>query len=59
MWIGQGQTNQWPADDFHTCLDRSLSEDLEWAEEQEMTLDEFRASYLFVLLGIVPPAGTS
>lgn len=57
MWIGPGQINQWPADDFHKGLDKSLAEDRDWAEQHEMTMDEFRASYLFVLLGIVPPAG--
>ena len=57
MWIGSGQVNQWPADDFHEGLDLSLAEDLEWAEQQDMTLDEFKASYLLVLLGVVPPAG--
>jgi hypothetical protein len=57
MWIGHGQANQWPADAFTHNVDVALAEDLEWAEAQEMTLDEFRASYLLVLLGVCPPAG--
>jgi hypothetical protein len=59
MWIGPGQINQWPADDFHTGLDQSLAEDLEWAEQHEMTIDEFKAAYLLTLLGVVPVAGTA
>ena len=51
MWIGHGVQNQWPAALFNEGLDRSLAEDLEWAEQRDMTLDEFRASYLLVLLG--------
>lgn len=57
MWMGRGYQNQWPADDFTRSLDRSLAEDVEWAERQDLTMEEFRANYLFVLLGLVPPAG--
>ncbi len=59
MWIGRGQVNQWPADDFHQGLDLSLAEDIDWAEQHEMTMDELRSAYLLTLLGVVPPAGNS
>jgi hypothetical protein len=59
MWIGHGQANQWPADLFTRNVDIALAEDMEWAEERQMTLDEFRASYLLVLLGVAAPAGNA
>ena len=57
MWIGRGHENQWPSSEFHENITQALAEDVEWAEQQDMTMEEFRANYLFVLLGLVPPAG--
>lgn len=57
MWIGQGHQNQWPAELFTEGLDRSLAEDFEWAEQADLTMDEFRAAYLMTLLACVPQAG--
>lgn len=57
MWIGHGPENQWPADDFTRTLDLSLAEDIDWAEQHDMTMDEFKSAYLLTLLGVVPPAG--